>query len=114
MYKYISNGNLYDWLHAAKRRTKVLEWPSRIKIAIGIVRGLAWLHHASSSDLYNVIDESLIGRGSEDEIFELLRIAYTCLNLFPGQRPMMLELHNTIRIFGERDRLTSNSETLRY
>ena len=57
----------------------------------------------SSSDLYNVIDEYLIGRGFEDEIFELLRIAYTCLNLFPSQRPTMLELYNAIRIFvGER------------
>ncbi|XP_050255512.1 probably inactive leucine-rich repeat receptor-like protein kinase At5g48380 [Quercus robur] len=217
VYRYISNGNLYDWLHAAKRRTKILEWPLRIKIAIGIARGLAWLHHdcnfrvvhlnlssnsilldhnfepkisnfgesiisnfggemfknlrgnsifigsdvwelgyvkkdvydfgillleliigkesieinnfannsngslvdwiahlfTSSSNLYNVIDESLIGRGFEDEIFELLRIAYTCLNLFPSQRPTMLELYHTIHIFGERDRLTSNFEILR-
>ena len=66
----------------------------------------------SSFDLYNVIDESLIGQGFEDEIFELLRIAYTCLKLFPSQRPTMLELYNTIRIFGERDHLTRNSKIL--
>ena len=45
VYKYISNGNLYDWLHAAKGKHKILEWPSRIKIAMGIARGLVWLHH---------------------------------------------------------------------
>ena len=55
----------------------------------------------------------MIGRGFEDEIFELLRIAYTCLKLFPSQRPTMLELYNTIRIFGKRVRLTRKSEILR-
>ena len=25
VYKYISNGNLYDWLHAAKGRDKILK-----------------------------------------------------------------------------------------
>ncbi|XP_030940246.1 probably inactive leucine-rich repeat receptor-like protein kinase At5g48380 [Quercus lobata] len=216
VYKYISNGNLYDWLHVAKGKHKILEWPLRIKIAMGIVRGLVWLHHKcnfrvvhlnlcsnsilldqnfepkisnfgesiisnfggemfknprgnnifigsdvwelgyvkkdvydfgillleliigkesieinnyanksnenlvdwiahllNSSDLYNVIDESLIGRGFEDEIFELLRIAYTCLQLFPSKRPTTLELYNTIRIFGERYCLTNDSEILR-
>ena len=74
-----------------------------------------WIAHllTSSSDLYKVIDESLIGQGFEDEIFELLRIAYTCLKLFPSQRPTTLELYNTICIFGERVRLTHNSEILR-
>ena len=217
VYKYISNGNLYDWLHAAKGKDKILKWPSRIKIAMGIARGLVWFHHkchfrvvhlnlssnsilldqnfepkmsnfgrsiisnfggemfknprgnnifigsdvwelgyvkkdvydfgillleliigkesieinnyannsngslvdwiahllTSSSDFYNVIDESLIGRGFEDEIFELLIIAYTCLKLFPSQRPTTLELYNTIRIFGEKYCLTSDSEALR-
>nr|POE98450.1 putative inactive leucine-rich repeat receptor-like protein kinase [Quercus suber] len=73
-----------------------------------------WTAHflTSSSDLYNVINESLIGQGFEDEIFELLRIAYACLKLFPSQRPMTLELCNAIRILGERNRLTCNSEIL--
>ncbi|GMY32983.1 protein MAINTENANCE OF MERISTEMS isoform X2 [Fagus crenata] len=37
----IYNGNLYDWLHAGYSRDKILEWPLRIKIGIGIARGLA-------------------------------------------------------------------------
>jgi hypothetical protein len=74
-----------------------------------------WIAHpmTSSSDLYNVIDESLIGQGFDCEIFEFLRIACTCLKLFPSQRPTTLELYNTIRIFGERYGITSNSEILR-
>ncbi|KAF3942895.1 hypothetical protein CMV_030493 [Castanea mollissima] len=156
VYKYISNGNLYDWLHAAKGKHKILEWPSRIKIAMGIARGLVWLHHkcnfrvvhlnlCSNSILLDQnfepkisnFGESIISNfggemfknpkgnnifigsdvwelgGFEDEIFELLRIAYTCLQLFPSKRPTTLELYNTIRIFGERYCLTSGSEILR-
>nr|POE56163.1 putative inactive leucine-rich repeat receptor-like protein kinase [Quercus suber] len=45
VYKYILNGNLCDWLHAMEGNDKILEWHLRIKIAIGIARGLAWLHH---------------------------------------------------------------------
>ena len=47
VYKYILNGNLYDWLHVGEgeHKDKILEWPLRTKIAIGIVGGLAWFHH---------------------------------------------------------------------
>ena len=45
VYKYIFHGNLYDWLHVGEGKDKILEWPLRIKIATGIARGLAWLHH---------------------------------------------------------------------
>ncbi|KAM4105674.1 hypothetical protein ACB094_04G009700 [Castanea mollissima] len=45
VYQYIPNGNLYDWLHARESNDKILEWPLRIKIAIGIAKGLVWLHH---------------------------------------------------------------------
>ncbi|GAV67142.1 LOW QUALITY PROTEIN: Pkinase_Tyr domain-containing protein, partial [Cephalotus follicularis] len=46
VYKYMSNGSLYDWLHAEAQKAKILEWPLRVKIAIGVAKGLAWLHHS--------------------------------------------------------------------
>ncbi|KAM4113607.1 hypothetical protein ACJW30_04G008600 [Castanea mollissima] len=220
VYQYISNSNLYDWLHAKQGNDKILEWPLRIKIVIGIARGLAWLHHkwdfrvvhlnlssnsilldknfvpkisnfrgakisssegmmfidsndtnssnssfvdsgvwelgfvkkdvydfgillleliigkepvqinnfsnslnlsladwithllSSSSDLCSVIDKSLIGRGFDGEIFQFLRIACTCLNFFPSQRPTMFELYNTLSTLGERYGITNDSELL--
>ncbi|XP_029130342.1 probably inactive leucine-rich repeat receptor-like protein kinase At5g48380 [Cajanus cajan] len=45
VYKYMSNGRLSDWLHSDEGHQAVkLEWPMRIHIAIGLSRGLSWLH----------------------------------------------------------------------
>lgn len=45
VYKYMSNGNLHEKLHLLENDAKPLDWPSRLKIGIGIAKGLAWLHH---------------------------------------------------------------------
>ncbi|KAF5941832.1 hypothetical protein HYC85_019474 [Camellia sinensis] len=45
VYKYMPNGNLYDWLHPPECELKTMKWPVRVKIAVGLARGLAWLHH---------------------------------------------------------------------
>ncbi|XP_022643012.1 probably inactive leucine-rich repeat receptor-like protein kinase At5g48380 isoform X2 [Vigna radiata var. radiata] len=45
VYKYISNGRLSDWLESDEgHQPTKLEWPERIHIALGIARGLSWLH----------------------------------------------------------------------
>jgi serine/threonine protein kinase len=45
VYKYMSKGNLYDWLHPLDGDSMILEWPLRARIAVGLARGLSWLHH---------------------------------------------------------------------
>ncbi|XP_037429429.1 probably inactive leucine-rich repeat receptor-like protein kinase At5g48380 [Triticum dicoccoides] len=46
VYKYMPKGSLYDQLHHEGSDREALEWPMRLKIAIGAGRGLAWLHHS--------------------------------------------------------------------
>ncbi|KAM3293903.1 hypothetical protein ACQJBY_037053 [Aegilops geniculata] len=46
VYKYMPKGSLYDQLHHEGIDREALEWPMRLKIAIGAGRGLAWLHHS--------------------------------------------------------------------
>lgn len=45
VYKDMPNGSLYDLLHPADDTGKSVDWPLRLKIAIGAARGFAWLHH---------------------------------------------------------------------
>ncbi|KAH8484410.1 hypothetical protein H0E87_028752 [Populus deltoides] len=45
VYNYMPNGNLYDWLHPMEEgQEKAMGWGVRVKVAVGIARGLAWLH----------------------------------------------------------------------
>ncbi|XP_060671045.1 probably inactive leucine-rich repeat receptor-like protein kinase At5g48380 [Ziziphus jujuba] len=53
VYKYMSNGNLHDWLYPVEGDNKVLEWPLRVKIAIGIAKGLPNISNFGNSIISN-------------------------------------------------------------
>lgn len=44
VYKYMPNGNLHEWLHTTDDKAKLLDFPLRVKIAVGVAKALAWLH----------------------------------------------------------------------
>ncbi|KAL2227040.1 UNVERIFIED_CONTAM: putative serine/threonine-protein kinase [Sesamum indicum] len=44
VYEYVENGNLKQWLHQCQTEVSPLSWDIRMKIIIGIAKGLAYLH----------------------------------------------------------------------
>nr|GMD93362.1 receptor-like protein kinase 5 [Ipomoea batatas]GME08670.1 receptor-like protein kinase 5 [Ipomoea batatas] len=49
VYEYMENRSLDLWLHARKRSAgQFLDWPTRLKIAIGTAQGLSYMHHNCS------------------------------------------------------------------
>ncbi|KAF8398302.1 hypothetical protein HHK36_017229 [Tetracentron sinense] len=218
VYKYMSNGNLHDWLHSVESKPKFMEWPLRLRIGIGLARGLSWLHHnceiriihgninskcilldhnfepkisnfskamimklectnsstnsfvkgyvapeyaqpvgsskgdvfsfgtvllelitgerstqvcnasasfngtlvewithllsSTPSGLYDAVDKSMIGKGYDGEIFQLLKVAYNCVQPSPNERPTMFEVYQTLKTVGERYDLKEDPEVL--
>ena len=52
VYEYMENQSLDRWLHGKKRKSltgeMVMDWPRRLKIAIGAAQGLSYMHHDCS------------------------------------------------------------------
>ncbi|KAL1562236.1 receptor-like protein kinase HSL1 [Salvia divinorum] len=53
VYEYMENHSLDRWLHDSKRKAlplgaAVLDWPARLRIALGAARGLCYMHHDCS------------------------------------------------------------------
>ncbi|KAI4297386.1 hypothetical protein L6164_037280 [Bauhinia variegata] len=152
VYCYMSNGRLSDWLSDGKR----LQWPMWVRIALGIARGLSWIHYSlftvhhrrkinyeigykkkdiycfgiillelitgrqlnlitvlpcNPSDVHYAIDNTLIGKGHEEEIRSLLSVACDCIPHFPVQRPTMLEIYNKMSKIWERHEMNEDSKT---
>ncbi|KAJ6838887.1 receptor-like protein kinase HSL1 [Iris pallida] len=50
VYEYMENGSLDQWLHSSRRvdGRGTLDWPARLRIAIGAARGLCYMHYDCS------------------------------------------------------------------
>ena len=48
------------------------------------------------SNFYDAIDKFLIGKGFENEVFTLIKVACECVQPFPDQRPTMLQVYNNM------------------
>ncbi|XP_061336411.1 uncharacterized protein LOC133283555 [Gastrolobium bilobum] len=68
VYQYMSNGRLSKWLHPVGSEVMILKWLERVDIAIGIARGLSWLHHSCNLQIVhlNICSECIL----LDEKFE--------------------------------------------
>ncbi|GKV50880.1 hypothetical protein SLEP1_g57560 [Rubroshorea leprosula] len=53
VYKHMSKGSLYDWLHPEEGEARFMEWPLRVKIAIGAAMGLVWLHQGCNFHVFH-------------------------------------------------------------
>ncbi|WVZ22519.1 hypothetical protein V8G54_001063 [Vigna mungo] len=159
VYELMPNGKLSDWLRPLQNEAFPLDWPIRLKIALGLARGLSFLHdccnwkilhfgissehvlldknfepklwnfrsaelmkenqnklgkkdvydfgivlmelitgkkHIEMNVNFNVIDSSLLGKGFDEQISCLVKVAVDCIQLSPHQRPSMLDVYRYI------------------
>ncbi|XP_020218800.1 probably inactive leucine-rich repeat receptor-like protein kinase At5g48380 [Cajanus cajan] len=220
VYKNMPNGTLHDQLHPATGAC-TMDWPLRLKIAIGAAKGLAWLHHScnpriihrnisskcilldvdfepkisdfglarlmnpidthlstfvngefgdlgyvapeytktlvatpkgdvysfgtvllelvtgerathvarapetfkgnlvewiaqltSNAELHDAIDESLVGKGVDKEVFQFLKVACNCVTAIPKERPTMFEVFQLLRAIGINYNFTTEDEIM--
>lgn len=57
---------------------------------------------ASSGCIANALDSSLRGRGADDEMLQVLKIAWSCVNATARERPSMYEVTGLLRAVGQR------------
>ncbi|PSS24057.1 inactive leucine-rich repeat receptor-like protein kinase [Actinidia chinensis var. chinensis] len=68
------------------------------------VPGLSQIAHVLSiSSLYDLIDRSLIGKGFDSEIAQILEVASECIQTCSSKRPTMLQVYKILTAIGARN-----------
>ncbi|XP_028794856.1 probably inactive leucine-rich repeat receptor-like protein kinase At5g48380 [Neltuma alba] len=103
-----SFGTVLLELVTGERPTHVAKAPESFKGNLS-----EWISNLSSkSELQDAIDESLLGKGVDGEIFQFLKVACNCVSPNPKERPTMFEVYQLLRAIGSRYHFTADDEIL--
>ncbi|OAY32930.1 probably inactive leucine-rich repeat receptor-like protein kinase At5g48380 [Manihot esculenta] len=86
------------------------ERPTHVAKASESFKGslVEWIMQLSgNSELQDAIDKSLVGKGVDNEIFQFLKVACTCVSANPKERPTMFEVYQLLRAIGENYHFTT-------
>ncbi|GLT63788.1 hypothetical protein SLA2020_363240 [Shorea laevis] len=63
---------------------------------------------------YSFVNESLMGQGFDQELFQFLTVAMDFVQLYPDQRPTMLQVYKTLGAVDKKHGLTIDSEIVEH
>ncbi|XP_076886097.1 probably inactive leucine-rich repeat receptor-like protein kinase At5g48380 [Bidens hawaiensis] len=91
------------------------EKPTHVTKAPETFKGnlVEWISDLSGqSKLHGSLDESLVGKGYDNEVFQVLKIACSCVLPAHKERPTMFEVYQFLRSIGEKYNFTTDDELL--
>lgn len=66
----------------------------------------------TNSKLHDAIDETLVNKGDDNELFQFLKVACNCVSETPKERPTMFEVYQFLRAIGSKYNFTTEDEIL--
>ncbi|XP_047176315.1 probably inactive leucine-rich repeat receptor-like protein kinase At5g48380 [Vigna umbellata] len=107
-------GDIYSFgtvlleLVTGERPTHVAKAPETFKGNL-----VEWISQQSgNAKLHAVIDESLLGNGVDQEVFQFLKVACNCVSEMPKERPTMFEVYQLLRAIGLNYNFTVEDEIM--
>lgn len=91
------------------------ERPTHVSAAPESFKGslVDWITYLSSGSLLqDAIDRSLIGKGCDSELLQVLKVACSCVLSAPKERPTMFEVYQLLRAIGERYHFSTDDDNL--
>ncbi|KAK8948546.1 eucine-rich repeat receptor-like protein kinase [Platanthera zijinensis] len=89
------------------------ERPTHVSAAPDSFKGslVDWITYLSNGSLLqDAIDRSLIGKGCDSELFQVLKVACSCVLSAPKERPTMFEVYQFLRAIGERYHFSTDDD----
>ncbi|RDY14020.1 putative inactive leucine-rich repeat receptor-like protein kinase, partial [Mucuna pruriens] len=103
-----SFGTVLLELVTGERPTHVSKSPETFKGNL-----VEWItQQSSNAKLHDTIDESLIGKGADQELFQFLKVACNCVTSMPKERPTMFEVYQLLRAIGSNYHFTIEDEIM--